>query len=76
MDETSLVDLGEVTLSELMVGGPVDPGDILHPTVGYTVSYGALHGYIDSERSFPPRMCQCRCDTLWRESGPWLAVTR
>ena len=43
----SLVNLGEVVLSELLVGGPADPGDLLHPTAGHTVSFGMLHGYLE-----------------------------
>jgi hypothetical protein len=31
-----------------MVGGPVGGGEILRPTVGYTVSYGSLHGYLEA----------------------------
>ncbi len=43
-----LADLGEVKLSELMVGGPVGGGEIMRPTVGYTVSFGSLHGYLEA----------------------------
>jgi VWFA-related protein len=43
-----LADLGEVKLSELMVGGPVGSSEIMRPTVGYTVSYGSLHGYVEA----------------------------
>ena len=35
-------------LSELMVGGPVGGGEIMRPTVGYTVSFGSLHGYLEA----------------------------
>jgi VWFA-related protein len=44
----TLADLGEIKLSELMVGGPVGGGEILRPTVGYTVSFGSLHGYLEA----------------------------
>ena len=44
----TLADLGEVKLSELMVGGPVGGGEIMRPTVGYTVSFGSLHGYLEA----------------------------
>jgi tetratricopeptide (TPR) repeat protein len=37
-----------VMLSDLMVGGPTDTSDVLHPSVGYTVSFGALHGYLEA----------------------------
>jgi VWFA-related protein len=52
----SLVDVGDVQLSELMVGGPADASDILHPTVGYTVSFGALHGYLEAYGSHLERV--------------------
>ena len=53
----ALVDVGEVKLSELMVGGPADATDILHPTVGYTVSFGSVHGYLEVVR-FAPGACR------------------
>src|SRR5262249_48192519 len=37
-----------VTLSELMVGGPVESGELLQPTVGYQVNYGVVHGYVEA----------------------------
>src|SRR5262249_47604035 len=43
-----LVDAGAVRLSELMVGGPVDPTERLRPTIGYTVSFGVVHGYVEA----------------------------
>jgi VWFA-related protein len=42
-----LVDAAGVRLSELMVGGPADPDASIRPTVGYTVSYGILHAYLE-----------------------------
>ena len=39
---------GELTLSELMVGGPVETGELLTPTIGYQVSYGSVHGYLEA----------------------------
>jgi tetratricopeptide repeat protein len=67
----SLVDLGEVRLSELLVGGPVDPGDVLHPTVGYTVSYGSLHGYFEA---YGPHLDQvaAKYEIAAAEDGPAL----
>jgi VWFA-related protein len=44
----SLVDAGGVRLSELMVGGPVEPGEHLRPTIGYTVIFGNVHGYLEA----------------------------
>ena len=43
-----LADAGDVRLSELMAGGPIDPGDQLRPTIGYQVTYGSLHGYVEA----------------------------
>jgi tetratricopeptide (TPR) repeat protein len=31
-----------------MVGGPLEVGEILQPTIGYQVSYGAVHGYVEA----------------------------
>ncbi len=52
----SLVDVGDVKLSDLMVGGPSDITEILRPTVGYTVSYGSVHGYLEAYGSRLERM--------------------
>src|SRR5262249_54420398 len=37
-----------VTLSELMVGGPIETGELLQPTIGYQVNYGVVHGYVEA----------------------------
>ncbi len=39
---------GEVTTSELMVGGPLEVGELLVPTIGYQVSFGSVHGYVEA----------------------------
>jgi tetratricopeptide (TPR) repeat protein len=39
---------GGVTTSELMVGGPIETGELLQPTVGYQVNFGVVHGYIEA----------------------------
>ena len=39
---------GGVTLSELMVGGPIETGELLQPTIGYQVNYGVVHGYVEA----------------------------
>src|SRR6185312_17380123 len=39
---------GGLTLSELMVGGPLDVGELLTPTIGYQISFGAVHGYLEA----------------------------
>ncbi|PYR63737.1 MAG: hypothetical protein DMF91_02510 [Acidobacteria bacterium] len=44
----ALVDAGSLKVSELMVGGPVDAADILRPTIGYLVTYGTVHGYLEA----------------------------
>src|SRR5262249_28780629 len=44
----ALAEDGGVTLSELMVGGPADASDLLRPTIGYTVNFGSLHGYVEA----------------------------
>src|SRR5207244_961674 len=44
----ALAAAGDVTFSELMAGGPPDGSERLAPTVGYTVSFGVLHGYFEA----------------------------
>lgn len=44
----TLVGAGNVTLSALMAGGPLEVGELMRPTVGYTVSFGVLHGYVEA----------------------------
>jgi VWFA-related protein len=39
---------GNLTFSELMVGGPIDVGEMLQPTIGYEVSFGMVHGYVEA----------------------------
>jgi VWFA-related protein len=39
---------GGVKLSELVVGGPTAIREFLSPTVGYTVSFGSVHGYLEA----------------------------
>src|SRR4029077_8163532 len=43
-----LAEANGVVLSELMVGGPTEAGDLLRPTVGYTVSFGSVYGYVEA----------------------------
>jgi len=40
--------VGPVTLSELMVGGPIDNGELLQPSIGFQVNYGVVHGYVEA----------------------------
>lgn len=44
----ALSDGAGVTMSELMVGGPLDGGELLQPTIGYEVTFGIVHGYIEA----------------------------
>jgi hypothetical protein len=37
-----------VALSELMVGGVTEVAELLRPTVGYEVTYGLVHGYMEA----------------------------
>lgn len=37
-----------VKLSELMVGGPIAIRELLSPTIGYTVTFGGVHGYLEA----------------------------
>jgi VWFA-related protein len=39
---------GGLTLSELMVGGPLEVGELLTPTIGYQISFGSVHGYVEA----------------------------
>lgn len=40
---------GQVSVSDLMVGGPPGSGtELLQPTVGYSVFFGSLHGYVEA----------------------------
>lgn len=43
-----LSEAGGVELSELMVGGPTAVGELMRPTIGYTVSFGSVHGYLEA----------------------------
>jgi VWFA-related protein len=67
----SLVAVGDVKLSELMVGGPADAADVLHPTVGYTVSFGSLHGYLEAYGSHLERLA-ARYEIAASADGPAL----
>jgi VWFA-related protein len=44
----ALPSAGGLTLSELMVGGPIDVGELLTPTIGYQVTFGTVHGYVEA----------------------------
>jgi tetratricopeptide (TPR) repeat protein len=44
----ALPDAGGLALSELMVGGPLDVGELLTPTIGYQITFGSVHGYLEA----------------------------
>jgi VWFA-related protein len=44
----ALTEADGVVLSDLTVGGPTDVGEILRPTIGYTVNFGTVHGYVEA----------------------------
>jgi VWFA-related protein len=44
----SLPQAGALSFSELMVGGPIEVGEILQPTIGYQVTFGSVHGYFEA----------------------------
>jgi VWFA-related protein len=44
----ALPSAGGVTLSELMVGGPIEVGELLTPTIGYQITFGTVHGYLEA----------------------------
>ena len=50
-----LLDLEGASSTDLVVGGPVLPIDLSHPTVDSQVATGTLHGYFEILRE------QCRC---------------
>ena len=37
-----------ITTSELMVGGPLDVGELLTPTIGYQITFGSVQGYVEA----------------------------
>jgi VWFA-related protein len=44
----ALVDAAAVKLSELMVGGPTEMRELDQPTIGHTVAFGSVHGYVEA----------------------------
>ena len=46
--QAKLAESGAVKLSELMSGGPTAIREFLSPTIGYTVSFGSVHGYLEA----------------------------
>jgi VWFA-related protein len=38
----------QLSFSELMVGGPLNVGELLQPTIGYQVTFGSVHGYFEA----------------------------
>ena len=46
--QAKLPETGAVKLSELMAGGPTAVRELLNPTIGYTVAFGSVHGYLEA----------------------------
>jgi len=46
--EARLEPAGDVRLSELVLGGPVQAREVLQPSVGHTVHFGLLHSYLEA----------------------------
>jgi tetratricopeptide (TPR) repeat protein len=46
--QASVPEVNGVGLSGLMVGGPTAGGDLVRPTIGYTASFGTVHGYLEA----------------------------
>src|SRR4029077_5901147 len=44
----ALVDAAPVKLSELMVGGATEVRQLDRPTIGHTVAFGSVHGYVEA----------------------------
>src|SRR5262249_37305268 len=44
----ALPEANGTTLSELMVGGPIEVGELLTPTIGYQITFGTVHGYVEA----------------------------
>jgi tetratricopeptide (TPR) repeat protein len=45
--QATVLNAGAISLSELMVGGPVDSTEV-RPTIGHTVSFGNLQAYLEA----------------------------
>ncbi len=44
-----VVPAGPIRVSDLMIGGPVNMGqELLQPTIGYSVVFGSVHGYVEA----------------------------
>jgi len=44
----SLSTADKLSFSELMVGGPLNVGELLQPTISYQVTFGSVHGYFET----------------------------
>ncbi len=48
---------GPMTVSDLMAGGPLNGAeDLLQPTIGYTVSFGVVQGYVEAYGAGAPEV--------------------
>ena len=66
-----LTEAPPVRLSELMVGGPSEVRDLQRPTVGYTVSFGSVHGYLEAYGAEAPSL-RARYEIAVDEKSPAL----
>jgi tetratricopeptide (TPR) repeat protein len=46
--QARLIDAAPVRLSDFIVGGPAQPGDLPRPTIGYVARFGNVHGYLEA----------------------------
>jgi VWFA-related protein len=70
----SLVDAGKVRLTELIVGGPLPPGDLPRPTMGSRVISGGVHGYLEAYGTDPSAL-HVRFEVAAGDSAPALLGT-
>jgi len=66
-----LTEAPPVRLSELIVGGPPEVRDLQRPTVGYTVSFGSVHGYLEAYGAEAPSV-RARYEIAVDEKSPAL----
>ena len=66
----TLLDAGGISLSELMVGGPIDSAEF-RPTVGHTVSFGNLQAYLEAYGA-PVKGLKVRYEVATSADGPAL----
>jgi VWFA-related protein len=70
----SLVDAGTVRLTELIVGGPLPPGELPRPTMGARLTDGGVHGYLEAYGADPSAL-HVRFEVAAGDSDPALVGT-